>query len=124
MTTQREENKVWEWVCEIAQSMSIGKKQAGGPGQWDLLLDHCVARISNLVSKRPFWKQYIVENTILDGYKVKAALDEFMDVGLGRGKNMIDETPTKKMKFVHVGMYFITLMRHLLFLMMGRYRRQ
>jgi len=39
-------------------------------------------------------------------------------------KNRIPETPTKKRKFVQVGMDFITPMLLLLFLMMCRYRRQ
>jgi len=51
-------------------------------------------------------------------------LDEFVEVGLLRRKNRIDETPTKKMKLVPIGMKFLALMLLLLFLMMCRYRRR
>lgn len=63
----------------------------------------------------------MADKTILNGQYVKAALVELVEVGLGRRQNMIDNCPTKKMKFVHVGMYFIALMLVLLFLMMCRY---
>lgn len=63
----------------------------------------------------------MADKTILNGQYVKAALVELVEVGLGRRQNMIDNSPTKKMKFVHVGMYFIALMLVLLFLMMCRY---
>jgi hypothetical protein len=124
LTTQRKDNKVRERVWEIAQSMSISNKLGAGPEQWDLLIDRCVVRISDLAPKRPLWKRYKADKTILDGQKLKAALDEFAEVGLRRRKNRIDETPTKKRKFVHVGMYFIAPMLLLLFLMMCRYRRR
>jgi hypothetical protein len=124
LTTQRMDNKVRERVWEIAQSMSIINKQGAGPEQWDLLIDRCVTRISELESKRPLWKRYMADKTNLDGQKLMAALDEFAEVGLRRRKNRLEETPTKKRKLVHVGMYFIAPMLLLLFLMMCRSRRR
>jgi len=124
LTTQRMDNKVRERVWEIAQSMSIINKQGASPEQWDLLIDRCVTRISELESKRPLWKRYMADKTNLDGQKLKAALDEFAEVGLRRRKNRLEETPTKKRKLVHVGMYFIAPMLLLLFLMMCRSRRR
>jgi hypothetical protein len=124
LTTQRMDNKVRERVWEIAQSMSIINKQGAGPEQWDLLIDRCVTRISELESKRPLWKRYMADKTNLDGQKLKAALDEFAEVGLRRRKNRLEETPTKKRKLVHVGMYFIAPMLLLLFLMCRSRRRR
>jgi len=56
LTTQRIDNKVRERICEIAQSMSIINEQGTRPEQWDLLIDCCVTRISELESKRPLWE--------------------------------------------------------------------
>jgi hypothetical protein len=53
LTTQQIDNKVGERAWEIAQSMSIIIKQGTGHTQWDLLIDRCVTRISDLESKRP-----------------------------------------------------------------------
>jgi hypothetical protein len=103
--------------------MSIINKQGAGPEQWDLLIDHCVTRISELESKRPRWEWYMADKTNLDVQKLKAALDEFVQVGLRQRKNRLEETPNKKIKLVHVGMYFIALMLFLLFLMMCSSRR-
>jgi hypothetical protein len=50
LTTQQMDNKVRERVWEIAQSMSITNEQGTGPKQWDLLIDRCVTRISELES--------------------------------------------------------------------------
>jgi len=124
LTTQRIDNKVRERVWEIAQSMSIINKQGAGPEQWDLLIDRCITRISELESNRPLWKWYMADKTNLDGQKLKAALDEFAEVGLRQRMNRLEETPTKKRKLVHIGMYFIALMLLLLFLMMCRSRRR
>jgi len=118
LTTQWMNNKVRERVWEIAHSMSIINKQGSSPEQWDLLIDRRVTRISELESKRPLWKRYIADRTNLNGQKVNAALDEFAEVGLRRRKNRLEETPTKKRKLMHVGMYFIAPMLLLLFLMM------
>jgi hypothetical protein len=82
LATQRMDNKVRVHVWEIAQSMSIINKQGAGPKQWDLLIDHCVTRISELESKRPLWERYMATKTNLDGQKLKAALGEFAEVGL------------------------------------------
>jgi len=120
LTTQRIDNKVREHFWEIAWSRSIINKQGAGPEQWDLLIDRCITRISELESKRPLWKQYMADKTNLDGQKIKAALDEFAEVVLCRKMNMLEETPTKKWKLVPVGMYFIAPMLLLLFLMMCR----
>jgi len=124
LTTQRIDNKVRERVWEIAQSMNIINKQGAGPEQWDLLIDRCVTQITEPESKRPLWKQYMADKTNLDGQKLKAGLDEFTEVGLRRRKNRLEETPTKKRKLVHVGMYFIAPMLLLLFRMMCRSRRR
>jgi hypothetical protein len=124
LTTQWIDNKVRERIWEIAQSMSIINKQGVGPKQWDLLIDRCVTRISELESKRLLWKRYMADKTNLDGQKLKAALNGFVEVGLRRRKNKLEETPTRKRKLMHVGMYFIAPMLLLLFLMMGRSRRQ
>jgi hypothetical protein len=104
--------------------MSIINKQGAGPEQWDLLIDRCVTRSSELESKRLHWKQYMADKTNLDGQKLKTALDEFADVGLRQRKNRLEEAPTKKRKLVHVGMYFMTPMLLLLFRMMCRSRRR
>jgi len=82
LTTQRMDNKVRQRVWEIGQSMSIINKQGASPEHWDLLIDRCVTRISKLESKRPLWKRYMADKTNLDGQKLKAALDEFTEIGL------------------------------------------
>jgi hypothetical protein len=46
LTTQWTDNQVRERVWDIAQFMSMIKKQGAGPEQWDLLIDCCVTRIS------------------------------------------------------------------------------
>jgi len=111
LTTQWIDNKVRERVWEIAQFMSIIKKQGTGPEQWDRIIDRCVTRISELQSKRLLWKWYMADKTNLDGQKLKAALDEFAGVALLQRKNRLAETPTRKSKLMHVGMYFIAPMR-------------
>jgi len=123
LTTQWIDNKVRERMWEIAQSMSIINKQGAGPEQWDLLIDRCVTGISELESKRLLGKWYMADKTDLDGQKLKAALDEFAEVGPHRRQKRLEETKTKKRKLVHVGVYFITPMLLLLFLMMCRSRR-
>jgi len=92
LTTQRIDNKVREHVWEIAQSMSIINKQGASPEQWDILIDRCVTRISDLVSKRPLWNRYMADKTNIDGVIVKAALDELPEVGLRQRKIMLKET--------------------------------
>jgi hypothetical protein len=87
--------------------MRIINKQGAGPEQWDLLINRCVTRISELESKRPLRKRYMGDKTNLDGQKLKAALYEFAEVVLRRRENRLEETPTKKRKLLHVGMYFI-----------------
>ena len=124
LTTQRIDNRVRERVWEIAQSMSIINKQGAGPKQWDLLLDHCVTGLSDLESKSPLWKQYMGDKINLDGQKLKAALDEFTEVSLHKRKIRLEETPTKKWKPMHGGMYFSAPMLVLLFLRMCRSRRR
>jgi hypothetical protein len=66
----------------------------------------------------------MADKTNLDGQKLKAALDEFGEVGLRRQKNRLEETPTKKRKLVLVVMYFIAPMLLVLFLKMCRSRRR
>jgi len=124
LTTQWMDNKVRERVWEIAQSMSIINKQGASPEQWDLLIDRCVTRISELESKRPLLKRYMADKTNLNGQRLKSALDEFAEVGLRQRGNRLEETPTRKKNLVHIGMYFIAPMLLLLFLMMCRSRRR
>jgi len=124
LTTQRMDNNVRERICEIDQSMSIINKQGTGPEQWDLLIDHCVTPMSELESKRPLSKRYMADKNNLNGQKLKPALGEFTEVGLFRRKNRLEETPTKKMKLVNFGMYFIAPMLLSIFLMMSRSRRR
>jgi hypothetical protein len=82
LTTQRIDNHVRERVREIAQSMGITDKQRAGREQWNLLIDRCVNRISDLESNRPLWIWYMADKTILDGHKLKAAQDNYAEVGL------------------------------------------
>ena len=123
-TTQSIHNKVRERVWEIAQSLSIINKQGAGPKKWDLLINRCVTRIGELESKRPLWKWSMADKTNLDGQKLKAALNEFAEVGLRQREHRLEETPIQKRKLVHIGMYFIGPMLVLLFLMMCRSRRR
>jgi len=64
----------------------------------------------------------MADKTNLDGHNLKAALDEFAEVGVPRRKYRFEETPTEMRKLVHVGMYFIALVLLLLFRMMCRFR--
>jgi VanZ family protein len=124
LTTQRMDNEVRERVWEITHFMSIINKQGAGPEECNLLIDHCVTRISELESKRPLWKRYMADKNNLNGQKLKAALDEFEEVGLPQRKNRLQETPAKTRKLLHIGMYFIAPMLLLLLLMMCRSRRR
>jgi len=94
LTTRQIDNKVRERDWEIAKSMSIINKQGAGPKQRDLLIDHCVTRINDLPSNRPLWKWYLANKTNLDGQKLKAALDEFAEVGLRWRTNRLEDAPT------------------------------
>jgi len=58
---------------DIAQSMSISNEQCAGPEEWDILIDHCVAQISDLAFNWPLWKWYMAEKTILNGNKPNPA---------------------------------------------------
>jgi hypothetical protein len=60
----------------------------------------------------------MADETNLDCQKLKAAQDELAEVDFRRRKYQLVETPTKKRKLVHIGMYFIAPMLHLLFLIM------
>jgi len=123
LTTQQKDNQVRERVWEIAQPMSITNMVGAGPEQWDLLIDHCITRISHLASKIVRWKRYMADKTILDGYSLKAALDEFTEVGLHQRKKRIHNTLTKKKKFVHIGNFLIPAMRLSQVSIMFTYRR-
>jgi len=123
LTTQWIDNEVREGVWEIARSMSIINRRGAGPEQWDLLIDRCVTRTSDLDSKRWLWKRYVADKTNLDGQKLNAAQDEIVEVGPRRRKNKLEETPTKRRKLVHIGMHFIALMLLSLFLIMCRCKR-
>jgi hypothetical protein len=74
-TIRRIHKKVWERVWAIAQSMSIINKQGTRPKQWDILIDPCVTRISDLESNRLLWKWYMADKTNLHALKRKAAVD-------------------------------------------------
>jgi len=79
LTTQQINNKVRVRVWESAQSMSIIDKQCASPDQWDLLIDRCVTRISELESKRLMWKWHMAHKTNLIRHKLRAAHDEFTE---------------------------------------------
>jgi len=76
--------------------MGMVNKQGAGPEQWDLLIDRCITRIRYLESNRLLWKRYMAAKTILDGQQLQAALNEFVEVGLGLGNNRLDEMPTER----------------------------
>jgi len=60
----------------------------------------------------------MVDKAILGGRKLKAALNNIAEVGPHSRKNRFEDSPTKRRKLVHIGMYFITLMLLLVFLLM------
>jgi hypothetical protein len=82
LTTQRMDGIVRVRDGAIAQFMSIINEEGTRPEQWDLLIDCCVARISDPDSNTHLWEPYIVHKTNLDGQKLKAALDEVVEVVL------------------------------------------
>jgi len=124
LTTQWIDDKVRQPVWEIAQSVSIINKQGASTEQWDLLIDSCVTRISDLASKRPLWECYMSDNPNLHGQKLYATLDEVTEVGICRRKNRLEETPTNKSKLVQLGVHSFPPMLLLLLVMICRYRRR
>jgi len=66
----------------------------------------------------------MADKTNLDGKKLKAALDEFAEVGHRWRKHRIGKSLTMERKFVDFGVYFIAPIQLLLFLMMCGYGRQ
>jgi hypothetical protein len=66
----------------------------------------------------------MADKTNLDGHNLNAARDELMGVGFRGRSYKLGKTPTQMRKPVHVGIYFITPMLLLLFLMMCTSRRQ
>jgi len=124
LTTQQIDNKVTELIYEISQSMSIINKQGASPEQWNLQMDHCVTRISDLASKKWVYKWSMTDITKLDSQKLKAALEEFVEVGLRIRKNRLDETPTMKRKMMNIGMNFIAPVPVFFFQIMCKYRRR
>ena len=124
LTTQQDDDQVREGVWEIAPYKSFSNTQRAGPKQWDHLIEHRVAHICDVASTRPLWKQYLADKTNLRGQKLREALDEFADDSLDLRTNWSYKTPTKKSKFVHVGVYFIAPMPLSLMLVMCRYRRR
>jgi hypothetical protein len=82
LTTQLIDNEVMERIWEVTQCMSIINKQGVSTERWDLLIDCCVTQIGYLESHRLLCKQYTADKTILEGQKVKGALDQFTEVGL------------------------------------------
>ena len=71
-----------EHVWEIAQTTSTGYKLGAGPQPSDLLLHRCVIQITHLPFEWPLWEWYMADKTMLDGQKLKAALDQFAEGGL------------------------------------------
>jgi len=124
LTTQWIDNEVRERVCEIAKPISVMNRQGAAPEQSNLVIALCIPQLSDLASEWPLWKLCMADKPNLDGHKLKAALDEFAEVGLRERNNWLDKTPTKKRRLVHVGMYFMTPMHLLLILMMCRQRKQ
>ena len=122
LTAQRIDNIVRARMWEIPQSISIINKQGTSPKRWDLLINRCISRISDLASKWPLSKWYMVDKTNLDAQKVKEALDELMEVGLRERKNWLENTSTEKRKHVHGVWYIIAMMLPLICLIMCRYR--
>jgi len=58
----------------------------------------------------------MADKTDLQGEKLTAVRDMFTRVGLDGRKKTMDESPTKKSKYVHIGMYFFAPGLLLLFL--------
>jgi hypothetical protein len=98
-------------------SMTIINNEAAGLRQRDLLLDHCVTELSNLVSNMPLWKCKLADKNNFDNETLKAALYLFTEIGSYHIKNMLQEMTTKKRKLVHIGRYFSALMLVLDYLM-------
>lgn len=67
LTIQLIDIKVNNSVWEISQSMYLINMQSAGPEQWDLAIDCCGGRISDLLSKRPLWKWHMGDKTNLNG---------------------------------------------------------
>jgi hypothetical protein len=97
--------------------------QGSGPEHWCLPIDCSITRIGHLDSGRQHWKLYMADKTNLDRQKLQAALHGSGEFDFGGREYRIDKTPTRKRKYVHIGMYFISPMLRLLFLMMWRSRR-
>jgi hypothetical protein len=62
--------------------------------------------------------------TILDGQKLKTALDEFTVIGISRNMNRLKDTPARKITLGHDDMHFVASMHLQLFLMMCISRRR
>jgi len=88
----------------MAQSMSISNKLGARPGHWNLLIECCITVICHWASEKLLWKWYMTDKTKLDGQQLKAAQEQFREVGLHWSNNWNDETSYKKLKFMHVGM--------------------
>jgi len=104
--------------------MSNINKQCTGPEQWDLIIDCCVTRISDLAFKSLPWTQFMADKTYLDGQNLMAALDKFAEAGLRRRKNRLADTSANKRNLIHIVMHFIAPMLLLFVRMMPRYRRR
>ena len=66
----------------------------------------------------------MADETNPQGQKLKAALEELTEHGVRRSNNRLKETSTMRKNFVYVGMYSITPMLLLLYLMICRSRSQ
>jgi hypothetical protein len=76
LTAQRIGNTQREHIWENTWARSIIKKQGSGPKQWNLLINCCLTRISDLESKRLLCKVYMADTTNLNDQEMKATLYE------------------------------------------------
>jgi len=124
LTTQQINDKVRECFWEITQSVTFINKQGPGPEQWDLVINRCITRISDLGTILPLCKWYITAKTDLNGQKLKPALDEFTAVGFCWRKIRLYKTPTGMRNLVQIGMYYIAPMLPWILPMLCRFSRQ
>ncbi|KAF8542575.1 hypothetical protein BDD12DRAFT_802786 [Trichophaea hybrida] len=82
--------------------MGIINEQDVSPKQWNVRIICRDTPIGDLASDRPHWVSYLADKPNLDGVKLKAALDEFAEVGLCQSQTRLIESPTMKRKFVHI----------------------
>jgi hypothetical protein len=104
--------------------MRISNRQGAGSERLDLVINRGITWNQWSGVERLLRKWYLADRTNLDGQKLKAPRDEFEKVGLRQWMNSLQKWPTKIKKLMHIGMYFISPMLLLLFLIKCRYWRQ